>query len=625
MELFEDIEHGENACFTTLASANPLQKKDMQKYLGALTVEHLKAFHRFLFRAMPALVKKTELIQTISTRLNFSAESQFREWFFALPALIQIIFYRGAFTDYLLIPVLERELGISLVEKKSRYWRPEWMFKPELNLDLSFLPVQVNYDCPVIVIPTFLRKLLCVWLAPPASSQLPECRIAEQTESYDNSSLIPDTLPLLCDAIHTILETAGLKKDDMEKFVRAGFKKKDINELRSSSGFLPFKMDGEHAPSSVDLAARFVLCMHDHKPRRPGDGQEGVRALVHAFFGEKTQYPHARWYTPDRAYLEYNICIDHLGRTSGYYMEKGDQLPPSRKVFHDILLHMVKDGGWFDTDALADYIRATGEDFSFCDRSLEKSFKLKADTFEFEGLTLDGYYDEFRPDGILRHCLLVRPLFKVYCYIFAALGILEITQAVPPLVRKHRNKHLPFSPYDSLKAVRVTELGRWCLGASSKPPERPAQEYQAIADKELLLVTVQGNSLERRVYLDKIGKRLGEDRWRISPGSFIAGCVSKRQIAERIERFKSLIDPTPALHWEKLFRMGVERAGLFDARRTDLLIFDLPQDREIQEELLGDPEIRRIVRRVEGRMLAIAAKNQLKFFALLGEHGIAHF
>ncbi|MCL2880644.1 MAG: hypothetical protein FWF29_10390, partial [Treponema sp.] len=57
---------------------------------------------------------------------------------------------------------------------------------------------------------------------------------------------------------------------------------------------------------------------------------------------------------------------------------------------------------------------------------------------------------------------------------------------------------------------------------------------------------------------------------------------------------------------------------------SDMLIFSLPEDRELQDELLRDPEIKRVVRRVEGRMMAVAARDQSKFFALLSEHGIAH-
>ena len=625
MGLFEDIENGENTGIETLASGNPMRKQDIKKYLNELTVEYLKAFHKFVFGKV-TVVKKADLIDVVAEHIDFSTEGRFREWFFSLPGLVQVIFYRGAFTDYLPVPFLEKELGVSLVEKVGSYWRSEWKIKPIFNLNLDFLPVQINYGCPIIIVPMFLRKILLAWLAPPASTQLSDCRMAEQSGGYDNSLLIPDTLPLLCDAIYSVMEGMDLVKGDEEKLVRNGFKKKDIGELRSSTGFLSFGMELVNAPSSVDLAARFILCMHNHKPRRPTDGLEAVRTLVQTFFDEKTQYPHTRWHAPDRAYLEYNICIDHLSRTPGYYMESDGRLPLSRKVFHELLLYMARDESWFDANALTDYLRASGKAFSFCEWDFEKSLRVKADTFEFEGLTLSNSYSgDFRPDGLMRHNLLVRPLFKAYCYIFAAFGVLEITQITPPLVRNFKNKQHPFSPYDSLKAVRLTELGRWCLGVSDKRPERPSQEYQAIADKELLLVTVKGNSLERRVYLDKIGQRLGEDRWRISPGSFIAGCINQRQIAERIERFKLLIDSKPAPHWEQLFNKVISRAGLFDNKRTDMLIYDLPENKEIQEELLHDPEIKRIVRRAEGRMLVVAAKNQSKFYALLAEHGIAHF
>jgi len=163
------------------------------------------------------------------------------------------------------------------------------------------------------------------------------------------------------------------------------------------------------------------------------------------------------------------------------------------------------------------------------------------------------------------------------------------------------------------------------LGLTKDRPPRLSEEYHAIADRELLLVTVQGNSLERKVYLDKIGRRLGENRWRISPASFIDGCTNKKHITDRIERFKMLIDSNPAPHWEQLFQKVVERAGLFDRHRTDILVYDWPEKNEILEELLRNPEFKRIVRRIEGRMLAVALKDQKKFITLLNEHGIACF
>ena len=628
MGLF-DLENAEDAGITIHVPEKLLERDELKKYLSSHTSDYLKVLHKFLFGKTTAM-SKGEMARIISEYLNFPTAGRFKEWFFALPELTRKILLKGAFSENLPVPVLEEELGISLIQKNNKYsWKPEWQNSSQLNLGrllkpelkLEFLPLYAYYGCPFLVIPAFLRKILRVWLVPPASLLLSGCRSAEPDETCDNSVLISDIFPLLCDTLQISQEG----QDNPEKFVKSGFKKKEINELQASTGFPPFNMAGEYVPPGVDMLARFILCMQNFKPQRPGDGQVGIRSLVHDFFSGKTKYPQS-WIFPDCGYLEFYVCLDHLSRPPGFYMENNERYPVSRKVFLDILLYIARDGNWFDADKLADFIRVTGESFSFCESYAESRLRVKAETFEFDNMTLiSGYDEEFHPEGVMRYYLLVRPLLKAYCYLFATLGLLEITQNTPPLVRTYRKKKYPVSMYDSLKAIRITELGRWCLDLTDKRPPKPSQEYQAIADRELLLVTVQGNSLERQVYLDKIGRRLGEDRWRLSPASFISGCIDKRQIAERIERFKLLIDPNPAPHWEQLFRKALDRAGLFDGQRSDMLVFDLPEEREIQGEILRDPEIKRITRRVEGRMLAIAAKDKTKFFALLSEHGIAHF
>jgi hypothetical protein len=315
-----------------------------------------------------------------------------------------------------------------------------------------------------------------------------------------------------------------------------------------------------------------------------------------------------------------------LSKSPGYFFYNYEGLPASRKIFHEILLEAAKDGRRFDADKLAEHIKVTAKRFSFCGSEYEGSLRMRASLLEVDGIAYScEQYEDLYVHGILRHHLMVKPLFKAYCYIFAALGLLEITQKTPPLAITKAAKQCPISPYDSLKTIRITKFGLWCLGLSSEKPSLPSHEYQAIADKELLLVTVQGNSLERTVYLDRIGIKLGEDRWRVSPASFIAGCESKKQIEDRITRFKKLIDPAPAPHWLELFDKAISRAGLFGRYRHDVLVYNLPEDRKIAEELLRNPELKSIAFRAERGMLIVPLKNQKKFIALLNEHGIASF
>ena len=608
-----------------------VRQKTLVPLLQLHTMDYLKIFYKSLFGKIINTNKK-EIIKIISIKLTFTRLSEFEEWFFSMPEQAQIILYETVFTDYMPISLLKNKIsGSAIVKKNSDYsWRTVWIFDPELDLD--YLSVK-NY-CGVLYtdIPAFLREVLRLWLSPPHLSDLSFCKTNETGQQPDtgneniniwnNSQLIPDVYPLLCDALQNLME--GANELEREKFVKNGINKSTLNELRSSTGFLPFNLKTDYSPDSLDLAARFVLCMCNFKPVRPKDGQEGIRNLVRSFFAENSKYE-KKWYAPDRAFLEYNICIDYLAKTQGYYLENNNELPEARRIFYEILMHAAGDENWFDADKLAEHIRITNKNFSFCRTDLEKTFKIRAESLVIDGIVCGDDYNDFHSRDILRFYLLVRPLFKAYCYIFAVLGILEIIQVMPAPAKITKKKQLPLSPYDSLKAIRITPLGRWCLGLTKSQPPKPLQEYQAIADRELFLVTVQGNSLEHKLYLDKIGQRLGENRWKISPASLINGCINKKQITDRIEKFRSLIDPNPAAHWEQLFLKVIDRINLFEKPRSDMLIYDLPENPEIAEELLRNPEFKKIIKRMEGKMLAIAAKDQKKFFALLNEHGITHF
>jgi hypothetical protein len=56
-----------------------------------------------------------------------------------------------------------------------------------------------------------------------------------------------------------------------------------------------------------------------------------------------------------------------------------------------------------------------------------------------------------------------------------------------------------------------------------------------------------------------------------------------------------------------------------------MLVYPLPADRSIAEELLRDAELRSLVHRAEGGLLVVPEKNRKKFFTLLNAHGIVVF
>jgi hypothetical protein len=628
---------------------------DITQALQSLTVEELKKCHRFFPDIVIKGLDKRRLIKVLAEAMTFETEKDFRDWFFNFPGLIQNLLYRLAFDSFVPAKKLEEEFDSPLVQQISEYsWTRKWALLRGLGLDIS-----VFDQCgqPILYLSGVVRTILTLWLVPPPGLKLEECVVSGgEGPAWDNSTEIADSLPLLYDAIVDYFESVK-PPDSSFKCVR-GFKKKDVDMLRTSSAFKSFPVPempdvpgdaggaeeqktgqkkGRKAatgndlkaqdliPDSADLVARFILSMKNFTIDRPADGQDEVKALIQAFFNKTSQFEDYI-NPPDRHSLEYNVLFDHVTKGTDYYLKYESALPASRGTFRDILMFCAKDGRTFDADQIARLIFRTLRPFSFYYNDITRILKYRADELRVDGQTYtEKYSDILEVQGILEYYLVVTPVFKAYCYLFAALGILEITQAMPPLVRTLKEKKRPISCYDSLKTFRVTEFGKWCLGLTKKRPPRIISEYQAIADKELFLVTVQGNSLERTIYLDKIGRKLGSNRWRISPDSFIAGCSEKKQIEERVAKFKTLIDPNPAPHWLALFEKTVTRAGLFDYPLSGHLVYQLPTDRTLSEELLGDPEFRDLVHRAERGLIVIPEKNLKKFQAVLNAHGIVTF
>jgi hypothetical protein len=613
-------------------------KSRMSGDLEKINADYIRDFLSCLFKFTETgkRLNKRGIIEKTAEALCFQNLEIFNAWFFSLPPLIQGLLWYTAFKEFIPVVQVEKKYGISLLEKaKDSYeWRQRWSFKKDLKLD--FFLLASNHGSFIISVPRFLRTSLRLWLVPPREASLEYCARGmeggaagaqrtntAQGEIYNNSIAIAESFPLFCGKLKNIL--GDMVDYEREKMVQ-GFKKRDISELLKASNFLPFPLKGDQGPNSADLAARFIMLMNNYRVSRPEDGYKEIQTLVMNFFSEQTRYP-KQWYSPDRNFLECALFLDHLTKTAGYFLRDEKMLPPSRTIFKKTLHEIAVDGRSFDAEKLAEQVMLNNESFFFCERDYEESYKIKADTVEIDGVLYDDddYYSEFRPKLNFRSAFICKPVFKAYLYLFASLGLLEITQKIPPLRRTFRGKQYPLTPYDSLDTVRITEFGRWCLGLTDKPPVKPDQNYEAIADRELFLVTIRGNSLERRLYLDRIGQKLGEDRWRISPGSFISDCVNKKEIEERISGFKRLIDPKPAAHWETLFNQVLSRAGLFDLPRNDVLVYSLPADRALRDELLQDPALKSLIMRCEGNMLVVASKNVRKFFIRLAEHGIAHF
>ncbi|MDR0663599.1 MAG: hypothetical protein LBF80_05930 [Spirochaetaceae bacterium] len=578
----------------------------------------------FFDRSMSGKNKDGKMDNAVNDFL-FISDGSFNKWFSAIPPDGQKILYAVVFDEYVDGGALEKILNVKIKFKEN--WNRSSL---DPVYKLNFLTMVSGDGSFSIGIPQLYRAALLPQFMPPPETLLKNCLCEESKGAsvYNNGAEIIESLPLFCDALNEVLS-----ENQAEKTLYRPFAKKTLNRLYKASGFPPFPFETEKAvspysPAAADMLGRFMLFMtgfsHFARPENPA---EFLRSFVKVFFGLTAagKIKGATWLADT---FEYNMFFSHLSKSSMYENKSYDDIFYLRRVFRDSVLAIAEDGCEFDACALVKREKYGGARLSFFTSNEISYLKIRAYTIHVFGRKWEReYWESFHPAGTLRFDFLEKPLLLGYFYLFAALGILEITQAEPPLICGNKGKMSPASIFDSLKTVKITEFGLWCMGLSKKLPEEKKGGYEAIADNELYLVTVRGKSLERTIFLDRIGEKLGEDRWRINPSTFISGCESKTQIEERVGKFYKLIDPDPAPHWKTLFKTVVERADFLGKQEIDAIVyqlpFDTPESREVSSEILADPELSGVAMRAEGGILVVPFWGEKRFYALLAAHGIS--
>ena len=590
-----------------------------------------RLYNDFFGRGMRGKSKTEKMEDAVNDFLFINAGS-FDKWFYSLPPDSQKILYAVVFEEFLFVDILEETLNIKINITKQN-WRT-YNLDPWYNL--PFLVLSRNGDdYPYCIdIKPLYRSALMPQFIPPPEALLENCVCNEPPGAtlYNNTTEIAESVPLFCEALNECL-----REELGEKNFSRSFAKKTVNRLYAASGFAHFPFETEKAlatysPAAADLFGHFLLFTVNFRLlARPENSSETLRNFLKQFFGLTGQKNNdIRCWIAET--MEYNMFFNHLGKASlsTYAQRKDSEIFSLRHILMGILVSIAEDGRTFDAAALVKQLKYSGKMLSFFQASEYQCLKINADKIHISGKEMKkNSWEIFRPSGSLRFDFIDKPLFLGYFYLCASLGILEITQAPPPLIFERGNKKLPASIFDSLKTVKITEFGRWCLGLSSEAPKMTKNNYEAIADNELFLVTVRGRSLERTIFLDLIGEKLGTDRWRINPSTFISGCGNKAQIEYRIKKFHNLIEKNPAPHWEKLFKTVLERTNFFDKQTVDAVVYQLPFDtpiqREASAELLADPELRDTAMRAEGALLVVPRRNEKRFYDLLAAHGIAHF
>lgn len=591
----------------------------LKELLGQHTVERLKLIYFSLKNEKITLsMRKEALVELVAEFLDFQDQSAFDSFFTLLPELSQDLIRSACFCDCLdTIPFQKKGNPEILLTSRSPYYYSQSNVRLNPALRIEWFQV---LDPPFIRIAEPFRTVFARWL--PMPEDYPIAATTPPTaEIWSNAANMVENLPLLIEAIAPIIEEEG-----PDAAMRKKLGKSATRRLREKCGLPAFPLAGPLGLDPIDMLKRFIPALYRKIQSRPEQIEKWIKYTLQSFFErEKTTDAHTRWFVARSGdMLEYSVLSDHINSSHAQRLGEEWQYPESRRILKSLLDRIAPTDDWYSITDLSRSLERQGLMLFYTTREWTANYLyIKADQLILDKHSISGSYDDHIFLRIyLQKDLLHRPLLAAYFYLLASLGVIEFTER-PPEPRLMRNgKRLPVSPYDAMDKIRITDFGRWALGYSDVEPKRAQLSFEAIADRELLLVTFRGKSLERKLYLEQIGERLGVERFRISPASFIRDCQSRAQVQDRIDAFKRLIDENPAPHWVELFNKAIFRIGAF-SHPQNALLFDLGGiDAELREILLNDNDLKALTLRAEGNHLVLVAEAQKKFRILLQRHGI---
>lgn len=591
-------------------------KGTIYSQLMALTVDTLRPMAQFLLgpgRKKPA--NKDEIATEIARFLDFKNQEEFDAFFSSLKPWLKETIQTTVFWEFVHIPSLEKKYNITIL--KRGYWNYSYngILDTEAEKGLSFFKtLKTEY---LWLIPLF-REAFLPFLPKP------EGYTYEGTEQPDelpwsNEGTIFETLNLLINVCEDVLKSDTTKTHG--EWIRKGMNKTLLNKVRPLCGQAEFSLSKKYRLDPIDLFFRWYVTLRFQLKHKDEDSLSTIQNLIKNFFAPNQRPSSSGPFLG--AWTEFYILNDHLSLKNTNDAHIPSDIPPSRNLFYQVFYECAKNRTWYSVEDLYWSLYLRERTFSYTDYYTEMhGLRRRGDQLVLnDNQRIVAEYDRYvYVWGPQRNILLGLPLFRGYWYLMALLGLVEITETEPnkPLYIDGQERNV--SSYDCLSHIRVTPLGAYCLGLQKEYQIQNPRTYEAIADKELLLVTFRGHSLERKLFLQQIGIPLGMERYRISEDSFIRGCENPEDLQLRIKKFKTLIDSEPSERWERFFKDLNTRASLL-SDQEGAFIFNLHSPPSVVQTLLVKAKVRGLCFRAEGNRLVVRSQDYKKFCKLVQEEG----
>lgn len=201
-------------------------------------------------------------------------------------------------------------------------------------------------------------------------------------------------------------------------------------------------------------------------------------------------------------------------------------------------------------------------------------------------------------------------------FLFSALGLLDI---------KYNNQSNELDSFFSgLSYIKLNKLGSYLLGLSDsfEFTVTETKKTKLIFEEEYLTIKLTSKDNEKEVYLDSFAERVSNNLFMVTNKSFLKNCTSKKDIEEKIKLFKKEFNNEPTKIWDDFFYSVINKFIPLEIE-NDLVVYKVPNNKELIDILFKDEIIKHLILKVEGQRIAISKENISKVKKRLESFGFS--
>jgi len=204
----------------------------------------------------------------------------------------------------------------------------------------------------------------------------------------------------------------------------------------------------------------------------------------------------------------------------------------------------------------------------------------------------------------------IDPLIDGMAFILSAFGLVELAYQAPKNEKFNTKKAPYLTPFDGALAARLTDIGAYAFGLTSKLELKQSSRKVATLRLHPEQLHVMCSDLDpiTELTLKEFMECIGPEFYRMTRATILKGCQTPKDVQARVKDFRQRILAELPPNWEAfLTSLETEKSALLQER--GLSIFSLADRPELKRHFMQDPVLRQRSLRVEGHRVAIELKD----------------